>query len=225
MIRGVIFDMDGTMFDTEPISALCWKKAGELTGYKVTDALVNSFLGKNMTAISELLRQEFGPSSDCDAIIEARQNCYKEYIREHGAPHKEGLVSLLKYLREKEIPAAVSTSTDRKTAEMVIKKAGVYEYFDAFVYGDMVERGKPEPDIFWMAAEQIERKPEECLVVEDSPAGVLAGKAAGGFTIFIPDRMILSNEIKEGISAELNNLNEVITWIEQRRNQSCMKQK
>lgn len=217
MINGVIFDMDGTMFDTEPISALCWKKAGELTGYMVTDALVNSFLGKNMVAIAELLKQEFGQSSNYEAIIEARQSCYKEYIKEHGAPHKEGLVSLLKYLRSEGIPAAVSTSTDRKTAEMVIKKAEVYEYFDAFVYGDMVERGKPEPDIFWMAAAQIGRNPEECLVIEDSPAGVLAGKAAGGGTIFIPDRMILSEEIKEGISAELRNLNEVITWMKQRR--------
>lgn len=219
MIKGVIFDMDGTMFDTEPISAFCWKKAGELTGYKVTDALVNSFLGKNMAAITDLLKQEFGSLSDCDAIIEARQNCYKEYIKEHGAPHKEGLVSLLEYLREEGIPAAVSTSTDQETAEMVIKKAGVYEYFDAFIYGDMVERGKPEPDIFWMAAEQIGRKPEECLVVEDSPAGVLAGKAAGGYTIYIPDRMTLSEDIKEGISTELNNLNEVIPWIRQRRNE------
>ena len=225
MIKGVIFDMDGTMFDTEPISAFCWKKAGEVTGYKVTDALVNSFLGKNMAAISELLKQEFGSSADCDAIIEARQKCYKEYIREHGAPHKEGLVSLLQYLRKEGIPAAVSTSTDKNTAEIVIKKAGVYEYFDAFVYGDMVEKGKPEPDIFWMAAEKIQRNPKECLVVEDSPAGVLAGKAAGGETIFIPDRMLLSDEIKAGISAELNNLQDVIAWIEQRRNDECTKQK
>ena len=225
MIKGVIFDMDGTMFDTEPISAFCWKKAGEQTGYAVTDALVNSFLGKNMGAIAELLKQEFGQELDCNVIIDARQHCYKEYILEHGAPHKEGLVVLLNYLKEQGIPAAVSTSTDRKTAEMVIKRAGVYEYFNAFVYGDMVEKSKPAPDIFWMAAERIGVRPEECLVVEDSPAGVLAGKAAGGKTVFIPDRMLLTEEIKEGISAELNNLEEVIGWMKQRRKELCTKQK
>ena len=108
----------------------------------------------------------------------------------------------------------VSTSTDKETGEMVIKKAGVYEYYTDFVYGDMVERSKPSPDIFWMGAERIGQAPEDCLVIEDSPSGVLAGKAAGGYTIFIPDVMQLSEEITEGISAELHNLSEVIPWIE-----------
>lgn len=122
---------------------------------------------------------------------------------------------LLEYLKEQKIPAAVSTSTDRETGEMVIKKAGVYEYYSAFVYGDMVERSKPAPDIFWAAERELGLAPEECLILEDSPSGVLAGKAAGGYTIYIPDAMQLTEEVKEGISAEVSNLSEVIDWIKQ----------
>lgn len=216
MIKGVIFDMDGTMFDTEPISAWAWKEAGKSKGYEITDAMVRTFLGKNMMAIQEILRKEFGEEAEIDAIAEARQAYYKAYIQEQGAPHKEGLVELLEYLRNHKIPAAVSTSTDQETGEMVIKKAGVYEYYTAFVYGDMVERSKPAPDIFWEAEKQLGLDPKDCLVIEDSPSGVLAGKAAGGYIIYIPDLMQLTEEMKEGISAEFKNLSEVIDWIEQK---------
>lgn len=215
MIKGVIFDMDGTMFDTEPISAWAWKEAGKSKGYEITDTMVRSFLGKNMAAIQEILREKFGPDAEIEAIAQARQAYYKAYIQQHGAPHKEGLVVLLEYLKSHKIPAAVSTSTDRETGEMVIKKAGVYEYYTAFVYGDMVERSKPAPDIFWMAERKLGLEPKDCLILEDSPSGVLAGKAAGGYTIYIPDMMQLTEGVKAGITAEFTNLSEVVDWIEQ----------
>lgn len=77
----------------------------------------------------------------------------------------------------------------------------------------MVERGKPEPDIFLKAAELIGQDPKECLVLEDSAPGLLAGKAAGGYTIYVPDIAVVSKEAKEGITAELADLHEVAAWI------------
>ena len=91
------------------------------------------------------------------------------------------LVNELKaHLKSKNIPAVVCTSTDKVTGENLLKKVGVYDYFDDFVFGDMVTRTKPDPQGFLMAADFIGKDPAECLVVEDSPNGVLAGKAAGG---------------------------------------------
>ena len=86
--------------------------------------------------------------------------------------------------------------------------------FTGYTYGDLIERSKPAPDIFLKAAELIGQKPEDCLVLEDSAPGLEAGKAAGGYTIYIPDEAIVPDEAKEGISAELPTLNEVIDWIE-----------
>lgn len=213
MIKGVIFDMDGTMFDTEPISARCWIEAGEKLGIPITKSMVYTFCGKTMPAIKGILEKAVEVEFDYEEVVRTRQEIYDNIIKTEGVPHKEGLVELLQYLKDEQIPAAVSTSTNQETAEMVIKKAGVYEYFTAFVYGDMVEKSKPAPDIFWEAARRIGKDPKECLVVEDSPAGIMAGKAAGGYTILIPDVADVTEEAKEGITAQMNNLSEVAQWM------------
>lgn len=88
--------------------------------------------------------------------------------------------------------------------------SGIEHLISNAIYGDMVERGKPEPDIFLKAAELIGQDPKECLVLEDSAPGLLAGKAAGGYTIYVPDIAVVS---KEGITAELADLHEVAAWI------------
>lgn len=217
MIKGVIFDMDGTMFDTEPISARCWIEAGEKLGIPITKSMVYTFCGKTMPAIKGILEEAVEVEFDYEEVVRTRQEIYDNIIRTEGVPHKEGLVELLQYLKDEQIPAAVSTSTDQETAEMVIKKAGVYEYFTAFVYGDMVEKSKPAPDIFREAARRIGKDPKECLVVEDSPAGIMAGRAAGGYTILIPDVADVTEEVKEGITAQMNNLSEVAQWMKRRQ--------
>lgn len=223
MIKGVIFDMDGTMFDTEPISARCWIEAGEKLGIPITKSMVYTFCGKTMPAIKGILEKAVEVEVDYEEVVRTRQEIYDNIIKTEGVPHKEGLVELLQYLKDEHIPAAVSTSTNRETAEMIIKKAGVYGYFTAFVYGDMVEKSKPAPDIFWEAARRIGKDPKECLVVEDSPAGIMAGKAAGGYTILIPDVADVTEEAKEGITAQMNNLSEIVQWMKRRQEDEKIK--
>ena len=94
-----------------------------------------------------------------------------------------------------------------------LERVGLLQYFTAVISGDMVGRSKPEPDIFLKAAELIRQDPKECLVLEDSAPGLLAGKAAGGYTIYVPDIAVVSKEAKEGITAELADLHEVAAWI------------
>ena len=125
---------------------------------------------------------------------------------------KYGLMRL-EYLKEHEILAVVATSTERKRASRLIHMSGIEHLISNAIYGDMVERGKPEPDIFLKAAELIGQDPKECLVLEDSAPGLLAGKAAGGYTIYVPDIAVVSKEAKEGITAELADLHEVAAWI------------
>ena len=138
---------------------------------------------------------------------------YFDEVTKESVPHKEGLQDLLEYLKEHEIPAVVATSTERKRASRLIHMSGIEHLISNAIYGDMVERGKPEPDIFLKAAELIGQDPKECLVLEDSAPGLLAGKAAGGYTIYVPDIAVVSKEAKEGITAELADLHEVAAWI------------
>ena len=182
MVKGVIFDMDGTMFDTERLSTKGWIYAGKKLGVDIPVALTDSFRGRNPQAIRKKFAAYFGDRLDYDTARAMKHEYFDEVTKE-SVPHKEGLQDLLEYLKEHEIPAVV------------------------------VECGKPEPDIFLKAAELIRQDPKECLVLEDSAPGLLAGKAAGGYTIYVPDIAVVSKEAKEGITAELADLHEVAAWI------------
>ena len=214
MVKGVIFDMDGTMFDTECLSTKGWLYAGEKLGVDIPITLTDSFRGRNPQSIRKKFAAYFGDRLDYDTARAMKHEYFDEVTKE-SVPHKEGLQDLLKYLKAHEIPAVVATSTERKRASRLIHVSGVEDLISAAIYGDMIEHGKPEPDIFLKAAELIGQKPEECLVLEDSAPGLLAGKAAGGYTIYVPDIAVVSEKEKAGITAELPTLNEVITWIEQ----------
>ena len=123
-------------------------------------------------------------------------------------------VPFIKEKGKKKIPAAVATSTRQSRGEKVLQMSGIAEYFAAFIYGDTQKASKPKPDIFWNAAKAIGRDPKECLVVEDSTPGVMAGIAAGGETIYIYDMVDVPEEVLEHASASLENLGQIIEWME-----------
>lgn len=221
MVKGVIFDMDGTMFDTERLSTICWKMAGEKIGIEIPEKLIDNCRGKSPAVIRQIFQEKFGKDFEYDRARNIKHEFFAEIIDRDGVPIKEGLLPLLTYLKGHQIPAAVATSTGEERARMIIKTAGVEEYFAGYVYGDTLKASKPDPDIFLMAAEKIGCAPKECLVLEDSVPGVMAGKAAGGYIIYIPDVVNVPKEVREGITAEMKDLNEVIGWIE-KENKKCL---
>ena len=185
MIQGVLFDMDGLMFDTERIGYEGWKYAGKKLGLHMKDELIASFRGTGE----------------------------KEWIDKNGLPVKKGLVELLEYLKRENIPAALATSTNRKKAMGYLDMANVTEYFSASVCGDEVKAAKPAGDIFIAAAEALGVPTEKCLVLEDSPNGLKAAKNAGCKAIVIPD-LSPAPEREEGLwDAKVSNLKEVIEII------------
>ena len=214
MVRGVIFDMDGLMFDTERLATVLWNQVGDELRIDMTEEFLDSFRGQNPTAIRNAFLQRFGREFDFDGCMGRKDELQHRYIEEKGVPLKEGLPELLEYLKGQDIRMAVATSTQQSLAEKMLKIAGVYEYFDAVAYGNKVKRSKPFPDIFQKAAEDLGVPMRECLVLEDSISGVQAGKAAGGYIINIPDVVVVPEAVKDGITAELRSLRDVIDWIE-----------
>lgn len=220
MVEGVIFDMDGTMFGTEQVSTAAWLAAGRQLDIEITEDVIDSFRGRGPAMIKNIFQKTYGAEADYERLKDLRNKLYIQNLERDGVPIKEGLLELLEYLKSENVPMAVATSTSEVRARKVLKLAGVYEYFTGFVFGDTLTVSKPEPDIFLEAARIIGRSPRECLVLEDSTAGVQAGKAAGGYIIHIPDMIKVPEEVKEGITAEFKNLNQVVDWLKENRTQN-----
>jgi HAD superfamily hydrolase (TIGR01509 family) len=183
----IILDMDGLMLDTEPISLRIWKEAAVDLGYVLSDELCVGMVGRTTAANMTRLRQHFGaefPAAELERSAGAR---YRAHLEAHGVPRKPGLEDFLSFLDERGLARAVATSTATDLARRKLDQAGVLGYFEVIVGGDQVSRGKPEPDIFLMAATRLGYAPADCVVLEDSGPGIQAAAAAGMRPILIPD--------------------------------------
>ena len=187
MIKAVIFDMDGILIDTEKWLNVYWQQAATEAGFEVTreDGLaIRSLAGKYA---GPYLRGIFGESFDYEAIRERRKELMREHIAKYGIEKKPGVDDILSYLAEKNMKRAVATATDPERTKQYLTQIGIYDKFDKIVSATTVENGKPQPDVYLYACEQIGEKPEYCIAVEDSPNGVLSAYRAGLSVVMVPD--------------------------------------
>lgn len=213
MIQGVLFDMDGLMFDTERIGYEGWKYAGNKLGIDITDELIASFRGTGEKEKRRNFKEAIGREELYDEAFALRTGYADEWIKKNGLPVKKGLTELLEFLENEKIPSALATSTGRKKAIGYLEMTGVKSYFKAAVCGDEVKAAKPSPDIFLKAAKALQIPAEKCLVLEDSMNGLKAAKAAGCKAIVIPDLSPVPPK-EEGLwDAKASDLKEVIRMI------------
>lgn len=189
MIKGILFDMDGVLFDTERLSTAAWLRAAEKWKLDLPVSFINSYKGKTLTESKKLYLERFGDDFPYDEFRAEKTAYMEEDMRKNGLPVKKGVYELLAYAKEHQIKMAVATSTDRVRAEIYLKDKGIYEDFDALVYGDTLKVSKPEPDIYLEAARRIGVDASECFVIEDSTVGIQAGCAAGAKVIHVPDQI------------------------------------
>lgn len=183
----VVFDMDGLMVDTESIYHLAWRKAAAELGYSLREETLLATTGRRMEDCYMILQASLDstfPMADFKVLWLQR---WYEQIDAHGIPQKPGLTALLDLLDAHNIPKAVATSTEYPEAIFTLQKAKIAERFSLIISGDQISNGKPAPDIFLRAAERLGVPPQQCMVFEDSEAGVLAASAAGMVTIMVPE--------------------------------------
>lgn len=218
MIKGAIFDMDGLMFDSERLVCNIWQEMMDENGYKFNVDIFKNTIGLRRDKTKEFYISLYGSDFDYDRFkMQSRERFYKR-IEKDGVPIKKGLFELLDFLRDNGIKMAVATSTSAKTALKVIKKAGVYDYFDSFVCGDDVKNGKPHPEVFLTAAERIGVPPEECVAFEDSINGIKSAFDANMTTVMVPDFLQPTEEINPKISLLCKSLDEAIAFIAKNKN-------
>jgi len=213
LLSAVVLDMDGLMIDTEPLYKQSMQETARELGYDLTDDFMMSLVGRPDTDCRRLIMKELGDSFPLDTFWMRWPQIWRGIASSNGIKRKPGLEELLSYLSDAGLPMAIATSTYREQAEFSLKAAGVTNAFGHMVTGDLVEHGKPAPDIFLEAARRLEVDPQLCIALEDSENGIRAASAAGMTAIMVPDLIPPSDEIRCLANQVVNSLHEVRSLI------------
>lgn len=213
-MKAVLFDMDGTVFDSEYISFLSWSQAGKNLCLDIDfNVLIEKMYGLNNHTLADFFRSLYGDTFPYRELIAEWARCVQEYIHTKGLPKKPGVPQIFDELRTMGLKLGLVSSTILETIQGHLQISGLSDAFDVIVAGDMIERGKPAPDCYLLAAERLGVSPEQCIVVEDSKNGILAGKRAGMLAVHVPDRQKPDTEVIAARDACLKTLFELPEFV------------
>ncbi len=202
----VIFDMDGTLLDTQKICIPAWEYAGLNQGIKGMGADIQNVCGMNKTGWTAYLSAKYKSLDTHKFNLEMRQ-----YIIDNlEIRFMKGAEELLEFLKSHGIKIALASGSSRESVNHHLAEVNATHYFDATVSGDEVKNGKPAPDIFLLAAARLGVSPENCFVFEDSANGIRSGFNAGMRCIGVPDIVPFDSEIKALMTAHLSSLDQAI---------------
>jgi len=179
-IKAIIFDMDGVIIDSEPLYYQIQKGFFKELGFSVSKQEYNTFIGAGMQLLWEKLHSKHNLPYTVEQLV-AMNNVliYKTFSNSDSLRATDGFYSFLTYIKEMGIKTAVASSTSKKIINVILSRLGVIHEFDVIISSEEVLLGKPEPDIFLRAANKLNLKPTNCIVIEDSKNGVEAAGKAG----------------------------------------------
>ena len=204
-----IFDLDGTLIDTEKLYRKYWPMALADYGYELSDerALMLRSLGRPFAP--RQFKDWYGEDFDYNLVRQRRKEYVEGHIEKYGINLRPGVKEILTFLKEKNITVAIATATDLERTTKYLKMTGISEFFTDIICATMVEHGKPAPDIYKYACEKLNKKPSECFAVEDAPNGVKSAYDAGLKVIFIPDQAPSDDSFRSMIFAEFDNISKI----------------
>ena len=211
--EAVVFDMDGVIFDSERAVMNCWLELAQKYDIKDIEKPYFACVGTTMTRTREIMLETYGEDFPYDEYARESSLMYHEKYDGGKLPMKPGVMELLSYLKEKGKKIALASSTRRETVTNQLRWAGIIDYFDVIICGDMVSRSKPAPDIFLKACQKLGVSPENTYAIEDSYNGIRAAHAGQLRPIMVPDLLEADDEMRGMAECVCDNLNEVIDYL------------
>lgn len=215
MLEAVVFDMDGVIFDSEALVIRTWKQVADKYGIPDIEKTCMECLGTNSEATLKIFQKHYGEDFPYAVYKKEMADLFHEQAAGGKLPKKRGIIELLEYLHYRDIKVGLATSTREEIVKKELSESGLMEYFDEIVCGDMVERSKPEPDIYLEACKRLQVEPEKCYGIEDSYNGIRALKSAGLHAIMVPDLADPTSEMEELAECILPSLLEVKKYLEE----------
>ncbi len=215
-IKGVIFDLDGTLLDTEKLYKRFWIEAARRLGYPMEER--HALMIRSLAAVyaEPLLKQEVCPEFDYHAVRALRRQIMEEFIDQNGVEPKPGLLETLGAIKARGLKIGLATATPEHRARKYLRMVQAEAYFDAVTCADMVKKGKPQPDIYLLACERTGVAPANALAVEDAPTGIRAAHAARCLPVFVPDQDQPDEALRALCFAVVPSLLDVIPLIDER---------
>lgn len=216
VIRGLLFDMDGLVLDTEKLYTRFWMEACHFYDFPMTRDQALKMRAANSRLSQENLHSFFGPAADYKIIRAKRIELMDAFIEENGVEAKPGIWELLDYLDSRGIPAAIASSSPPERIGKHLGSLGLYRRFAKICSGYDMPWGKPAPDIYLHAAASMGLPAESCLALEDAPLGIESAFRAGCHTVMIPDQDQPDERTEAMLYARADTLADVIDLLERR---------
>lgn len=212
-VRGILFDMDGLVVDTEKLYSRFWREACAFYGYTMTDEQSLQMRGLGGQAGEAMLHRFFGEDADYMALRSKRIELMDVFVDQHGVELKPGIFELMDFLDARGIPAAITSSSPIPRIQKFLAPYRLDSRFAALCSGRDVPKGKPAPDIYLAGAKALNLPPEHCLALEDAPAGIESACRAGCLAVMIPDLDPPGAEAKAMLYAKADTLSDVISLL------------
>ena len=210
--EAVIFDMDGTLLDTERVAQEAFLAACEQLAVAPREDLMLRCVGAAEPIARRVIQEGYGPGLDAEAFFQAWSRQFMAVSQASPVPLKEGAIALLDAMARLGLPLAIATSSDTAHALDKLRQAGVLERFRAVIGADQVQRPKPDPSVYLKAAASLGADPRACLALEDSEYGVRAAHAAGMTVIQVPDLIQPTTELRALGHIVLASLKDVVGY-------------
>lgn len=210
MIKLVIFDVDGTLVDSEVVFVKAAIKNMEVNGYNIPMSAIMGIIGQNRVAGQKLIESTQDDSFDYDKYIKNYEKIRSEILEKEPLKLKKGALNILNYCKEHGIRMAIATSTYREKQVKVLTNLGIIDFFDYMVFGDEIKNSKPDPEIYLKVFEHYNYDKDEMIIYEDSNNGILSGYNAGIRVVYIKDIVDVKEETLSLCYKQVKDLDEGI---------------